>query len=218
MDGATIVNQLITSVTEIVSTELTSAGQPPRPGKKTTTSRNACKPRPVQLEQSSAEQIDDDGLADVLKANLLAQFQKPWARLNADQRLDRLNSYVENQEDDSSVSKLEFLTGLLSKKALTAKDVEYDVESASIVNIPRLTKTDSGEYKLARPPTTRKTKAAPELTPADTPEGTPENTPESSQEGASQDAAHEVPAKTTVKKSKTSKPSNLNRILSTMKK
>ena len=218
MDGATIVNQLITSITELVSTELTSAGQPPRPGKKsTTTSRNACKPRPVQLEQSSAEQIDDDGLADVLKANLLAQFQKPWARLNTDQRLDRLNSYVENQEDDSSMSKLEFLTGLLNKKALTAKDVEYDAESASIVNIPCLIKTDSGEYKLARLPTTRKTKAAPE-TPEATPEDTPEGTPESSPEITSQDAAQEVPAKTTVKKSKTSKPSNLNRILSTMKK
>lgn len=194
MDGETIVNKLIVSVNELVSTELENAGQAPRPKKKQV-SRQACKPNLVKLDQSSAEQVDDDGLAEVLKANMLAQFQKPWGKLNIVQKLDRLTSYVQqNQEKDSSAAKLEFLTGLLSKKALTAKDVGYDVESGSIINIPRLVQTDSGEFKLSNAPIADKA------------------------HDATEGPAESVPSTTAVRKSKSKKPSNLNRILSTMKK
>lgn len=194
MDGETIVNKLIVSVSELVSSELEFAGQAPIPKKKQV-SRQACKPRPVKLEESSAEQVDDDGLAEVLKANMLAQFQKPWGKLNTVQKLDRLTSYVQqDQENVSSASKLEFLTGLLGKKALPAKDVDYDVESGSITNIPRLVQTDSGEYKLSNAALADKAN------------------------DTTEDPAESTPSTTAVRKSKSNKPSNLNRILSTMKK
>ena len=80
------------------------------------------------------KQIKDDIIKAHLKVLNDSQYQKKWQFLNNEQKMNRINEYIERTEikDDDKISFLK--TGITENK-LKSKDIKYDNIKCHIVSI-----------------------------------------------------------------------------------
>lgn len=110
-----------------------------------------------------AEVMDDEMFNKLHRDSIAIQFKKPWTKLNAILKIDRINKYLRELKKEHNISKNNFnaitmrMRELVNEKILTKKKaVEYNEEDGIIENIPNLVYNDNKLEYIIEPPKPKK--------------------------------------------------------------
>ncbi len=91
-----------------------------------------------EKEDFNSKDINKNKLNDFLDKMTHNKFKQTWSRLNLDQKLSKIEEYINIVEKDKNTRKkllLKIKTMLNNNKLLTSKEVDYDKEECKINSI-----------------------------------------------------------------------------------
>ena len=101
------------------------------------------------MKEKEKHIVDDSESKLKMDEMCKVMYQKPWNRLNKDQKFDRLFTFVSKQvEESSKVKKVyQVIKDLYISKKILPKNVKYDKEVGLIESIEKLEINEDIVYK-----------------------------------------------------------------------